>query len=256
MYLFVGGFHDETQRSKTSYLDSRGVRIPSPYLDTSLPNRCWKKNDRQTYNRAISFDEEVLREREREKSNVPSFSSFNCRSISDSGQNANLFTISEQKQPYGYHSLQRNPPNCNKSLNSKYSFRNPPRRDLPPISATPEPEVVETCDYEPYAYGNKPYSLDRHSFSDNQINIHSDIYSQSPRSETYTQSPRPYSPRSDIYVQSSRSDTYVPHSGLDACVESSRSDTYVNNSRLNTHANPHSRDGIILGKIDNNDIVV
>ncbi|VDI14455.1 protocadherin delta 1 [Mytilus galloprovincialis] len=251
-----GGFHDETQRSKTSYLDSRGVRIPSPYLDTSLPNRCWKKNDRQTYNRAISFDDEVLREREREKSNVSSFSSFNCRSISDSGQNPNLFTISEQKQPYGCHSLQRNPPNSNKSLNSKYSFRNPPRRDLPPISATPEPEVVEPCDYEPYSYGKKPYSLDRHSFSDNHINIHSDIHSQSPRSETYTQSPRPYSPRSDIYVQSSRSDTYVPHSGLDTYVESSRSDTYVNNSRLNTHANSHSRDGIILGKIDNNDIVV
>ena len=268
--FLIPGFQHEPNRCTTSYLDSRGIRIPSPYLDTSLPNRCYKKSERPSYNRNLSLDDEVFRGKQ--KPNVPN---FNCRSMSETGENkSNLFTISEQcsnplpqRQSYGFHSLQRNPLNNERSINSKYSFRNSPRRDLPPISATPEPEVLESRDLENIPYKHSTFSLDRYSQSDNNININSrsdTCVSHSPRSDTYVS----HSPRSDTYVSHSpRSDTYVSHSPRsetygycsrsDTYVQSSRSDTYVSNHRsdFNIHDNNGQR-SVHLDDIPNRDIVV
>ena len=164
--------------------------------------------------------------------------------MSETGENkSNLFTISEQcsnplpqRQSYGFHSLQRNPLNNERSINSKYSFRNSPRRDLPPISATPEPEVLESRDLENIPYKHSTFSLDRYSQSDNNININS-------RSDTYVS----HSPRSETYGYCSRSDTYV---------QSSRSDTYVINHRsdFNIHDN-NGQGSVHLDDIPNRDIV-
>lgn len=243
--------------NRTQFLDSRGIRIPSPYLDTSLPTRCWKKSEKPSYTRNMSLDEQMLRDREKQNHSIsgPTSTSFNCRSISDSGNNSELYPISEQnyvqRQPYGFHSLQRNNQN-NKTANSKYSLRNSSRRDLPPISATPEPETSDSNDYDSSAYKHLPYSLERHSQSDNHINISNDPHSYgprlqtfyTPRSKTYSESGLTHSPRSDIYVQSSGSDTYVhnPHS-----------ETYIDSSRLKTQGN--SQNGV-LNTILNQDIVV